>query len=663
VKEHPYLTFGIANDEVSLAALALGALLFALTLWRGRQLSEVLEHVPTLWFVGSLAFIAAVLSTAYLAHYLEGGPRIIDATAYYLEGRVFSTGRFAFDVPEPSGSFRGRFLLPTADGRLGVIFPPGYPLLLAAGFVAGAPLAIGPLLAGALVICTYTTTRTLLTDERVARMAALLSTLCAALRYHTADTMSHGFSALLLTFAVGAAARRTQASALSAGLALGWLVATRPVSGAAAALLVVFVLRRRLSLAPALLAGFVPGVALLLTHARTLTGSWFGSTQLRYYALADGPPGCFRYGFGEGVGCRFEHGDFVKAHLESGFGALEAAWVTFDRLVLHAIDVANFAPLALLVPWAALRFRHERNVRALALGPLLVVLAYVPFYYPGSYPGAGARLYTDAIPLEHALVALALVRLDWARFAPPAVLLGFALHGVHQHVALAERDGGRPMFDSNALGAVATGLVFVESDHGFMLGHDPSARDATRSLIVARRRRDAHDAVLWQRLGRPRSYHYDYDPERGTTRVVPYVPESTSRYEAEAEWPPLAVGPGWSHPDFRPCLSRGQGLHVRKATSPVSDARIEVELVAPERGKYDLEIGWLADPPIQVQIELGATRAELVASDQSGPGAARCSRDTVSSVALERSQRVAVEASADVIIDYIELKPAETKKR
>src|SRR6185503_10569459 len=175
-----------------------------------------------------------------------------------------------------------------------------------------------------------------------------VSTLCVALRYHTADTMSHGLSAALFALVVGCASKKTRVSVALAGLAAGWLLATRPVTGVVAVGLALFSLGRRFRLVPILLVAALPGVALLLTHAHVSTGSWFGSTQLAYYALSDGPPGCFRYGFGSGIGCRFEHGDFVKEHLKDGFGALEASRISLERLALHGIDIPNLFPLSLL---------------------------------------------------------------------------------------------------------------------------------------------------------------------------------------------------------------------------------------------------------------------------------------------------------------------------
>ena len=53
------------------------------------------------------AFAAAFLSLGYVAHYLRGGPRIIDATSYFLQGRAMSHGYLSWTVPEVSASFRG----------------------------------------------------------------------------------------------------------------------------------------------------------------------------------------------------------------------------------------------------------------------------------------------------------------------------------------------------------------------------------------------------------------------------------------------------------------------------------------------------------------------------------------------------------------------------
>src|SRR5262249_33755980 len=151
---------------------------------------------------------------------------------------------FSWAIDEPTASTRGRFMLmsgPPESPRLGVIFPPGYPLILALGFLIEHPLWVGPAVAALLALATYALAHRISSRADVALAAAAISVLCAALRYHTADTMSHGWAALLFTatlaFGYGArdASRSVEAwrnSAL-AGLGAGWLFATRPMSALA----------------------------------------------------------------------------------------------------------------------------------------------------------------------------------------------------------------------------------------------------------------------------------------------------------------------------------------------------------------------------------------------------------------------------------------------
>src|SRR5690606_35766772 len=133
---HPLLQFGPPPDGVAWAAL-LFAICGALLVRRPREL-----RVSCAWLMErpsavlcSLALVATLLSAGYIHFYLRGGPRIIDATAYYLQARVLADGGMTFLAPAPSAAFRGRFLVPAADPgevlSLGVLFPPGYPALLA----------------------------------------------------------------------------------------------------------------------------------------------------------------------------------------------------------------------------------------------------------------------------------------------------------------------------------------------------------------------------------------------------------------------------------------------------------------------------------------------------------------------------------------------------
>jgi hypothetical protein len=390
----------------------------------------------------------------------------------------------------------------------------------------------------------------------------------------------------------------------------------------------------------------------LLAHQHAATGSFAQSTQLAYYALADGPPGCFRWGFGENVGCRFEHGDFVKRRLMGGFGPLDGLWISGERLLWHAFDLANLALLWPLVPWIAWRRRRDTAVRWLAIGTALIVVAYLPYYYPGSYPGGGARLIADALPLEHLLLALAFVELNATAFVPALTVLGFALSTVHSHLALRDREGGRPMFEPEVLSArgVARGLVFMTSDHGFSLGHDPSARDPRQSVVVARGHGDAHDLALWTRLGRPPAVNYQYSVETGMASLEPFRPATGPwRWELEAEWPPRSVMVGWAHPDYRPCLSAGRGLHLR------APAAVALELGAPEPGRYRVALGWLADPRVEAVVLVAGSATRVVHQGSA------CEVSELGALELGATNRVEVTAETNLLLDYLELTPVTVK--
>jgi hypothetical protein len=563
--------------------------------------------------VAASAFVAAFLSLGYVAFYLRGAPRIIDATSYFLEARALAHGKFAWAVPSPTASFRGRFLLFHDPASVAVIFPPGYPLLLAAGFLVGAPMVVGPVLAAALVGATFVVTRELYGPEDpradgVAALASTFSIVCAALRYHTADTMAHGASALGITIALACALcgrrRRSVVYFVLAGLAVGWVIATRPVSGVPIAV-VVYVLaagsdKREASLASAILAT-LPGLVLLGLAQRADTGNFLASAQRAYYAVSDGPPGCFRYGFGKDTGCLNEHGDFVKAHLTSGFGWRAALGTTGRRLKAHLTDGFNFEPLLLLVLVPSLKRVGSRAGLALAL-VVAQIVAYAPFYFDGNYPGAGARMFADVLPMEHALAAIAVSYL-----APQIALLrrglfvlalacaGFAVHTVFDHIALADRDGGRPMYEPDAAreAQVTKGLLFFDTDEGFNLAHVPGA-NPDKDIVAARLHNDDHDRMLLDQLKHPVSHVYRF--AKGVPTVSLWVPPGGNsdlwRFEAEADWPPLAQTLGWVEPAWLSgtCASQERALELHPSSDATASATIELPVAKGGR--------WLVTPRI-----------------------------------------------------------------
>jgi hypothetical protein len=346
--------------------------------------------------------------------------------------------------------------------------------------------------------------------------------------------------------------------------------------------------------------------------------------QRAYYAASDGPPDCFRYGFGPKVGCLLEHGDVVRPRMPGGYTPGIALLATLHRLKFHLIDVANLEPLALLVlvpPF--LRKRHDRTPRRVwqagtVLALLLVgaqIVAYAPFYFDGSYPGGGARFFADVLPVEHALMALAtawiLPRVPLLRKGLLAVglaCLGFATHAVFDHQALADRDGGRPFYEPDVAreAQLTKGLVFFDTDHGWNLAFDPAAT-VDKGLVAARSKGDDHDRMLWELLGKPPTHAYHFSPQGGTLTMWLPTPgnDDMYRFEAEMEWPPLAQSGGYADPIWASgtCASAERALLLHDegddGASPATpergqheDASTTLELPVPRDGR------WLVTPRI-----------------------------------------------------------------
>ena len=648
------------TDDAAWVVCAAGFALVVAAL-ASRDLLENVWRASRPRFLATAGIAAGFLTLGYAAHFLRGGPRIIDATTYWLQAKALAHGHLAWTPPFPSASFRGRFLL-FHEGKLAGIFPPGWPLVLAFGFALGSPMIVGVALSAGLVIATYALAFELAPTappdarERTARLAALLSAACAALRYHTADPMSHAASALAITVALVLAFRATRGEAstktfVALGASIGFILCTRPFSAIPIFLIAAFLVRkasRRDRIVG--LAAILPGLLFLLLAQHAATGSFFLSTQRAYYATSDGPPDCFRYGFGQGIGCLHEHGDFVRARLQNGFGLVAALGTTLRRLHMHLSDALNAWPLAFFAaPFCFRDARRDARLRVAWTLVLLQILAYFPFYFDGDYPGGGARFFADVLPVEHALVAIAATNAfpKLAAHLKSTVIVGllaiaFGVHGAFDHLALADRDGGRPMFEPERLqdAHVENGLLFVDTDHGFDLAYDPSVTDPKHGLVVARLRNDAHDRLLFEHLGKPSwAYRFAQQKDKEPT-LLPFTPQPADvaghedwRFESEVDWPPLAQSGAWAEPIFatglrQNCPSNGQALAVRAAPS----GTVTLAVPVPRKGTWSIHpwmlvrpgdstvtlslgnLGWMSPPPASNQatcVELSAQTIEL----------------------------------------------------
>jgi hypothetical protein len=563
----------------------------------------------------AIGLMAAAASAAYVPLVLRGGPRIIDSTAYWLQSRLFAAGHVALATKGPASSYRGRFLLETEPGSFAGIFPPGYPSVLGVFQLLHAPWVLGPLLALMLAVLTAKLAAALVPPaarDRAMLVAAGLSLASGAVRYHTAEPMAHGLVMVAGTGAILCMLHRSPRAWLGAGACFGIVLSSRFASAIALVPVLGWLAvrgherpwRRLIWLA----VGTAPFVVALGLYQRAVTGSAWVSPQALYYLRSDAPAGCFRYGFGAGIGCDFEHREFVQAHLPSHvYGAWEALLTTLRRLRLHALDIANFEPVVVLVALGAVKVVRERGAQAWwVVYPLLVALAYAPFYFDGNYPGGGARFFTDALPLEHALLAVCVVSSARQGFALLGVaFFGFALHAAPEHQKLRARDGGTPMW-SEAAEHTERRLVFTNTDHGFALGTDPRAKPAH---VIARLRGDSNDLLLVERLGLARLAFFDV--ERGFT-FSDYLPERGTgwRFEGEHEWPARGVHAATAIPIAAPApCAVGRALAI---AGNAADAAVTTSLYMAASGTYRVRVIAQSDTPLPIRVTLGGRTASFV---------------------------------------------------
>jgi hypothetical protein len=196
---------------------------------------------------------------------------------------------------------------------------------------------------------------------------------------------------------------------------------------------------------------------------------------------------------------------------------------------------------------------------------------------------------------------------------------------------------------------IQSGLVFVESDHGFNLGFDPEAH-RVGTVVVARHRGDAHDRLLWESLGRPAAYVYKFDFTRraAMAKLAPWAPVGSQRFEAEAQWPPVAIGGGWARPaPAAPC--RGRGLWM--TPSEGQTLRVELHLGPPLAGLHDIRLQLAGAGQVSLSAAGSVKKAQSIAKG--------CDSLLFANIPLGAgSQRLWLELSGGpATLDYLELLP------
>ncbi len=196
-----------------------------------------------------LLSVAAVLASAFVSIVIfEGLPHIEDEMAFTWQAKVIARGQLTVPTPEPCPKC---FLVPFVVDYHGLRFgkyPLGWPVVLAAGEKLGIRAWINPLLGGFTVWLIYLLVKKVL-DERTALLAAFLTSFSPFFLMNSGSLLSHPLSLLLgvafalawldaFTFPNNRLPERWQRSlpTITAGLAMGGLALTRPMTAVAIAL-------------------------------------------------------------------------------------------------------------------------------------------------------------------------------------------------------------------------------------------------------------------------------------------------------------------------------------------------------------------------------------------------------------------------------------------
>ncbi len=186
------------------------------------------------WIVLALALFSFGMSALISDTVFERLPHLEDEVAYLFQARTIIRGDLVIPSPELRRAFWQPFVVDADDTRFGK-YTIGYPLQLAAGEAMGLAWVINALLSMLTVALVYRLARELF-DAHTGVIAAALTAFSPAALLLNATLMGHTSALFTATLFIYAYWRITQEkSALTwgmiAGVALGVLIANRPLTG------------------------------------------------------------------------------------------------------------------------------------------------------------------------------------------------------------------------------------------------------------------------------------------------------------------------------------------------------------------------------------------------------------------------------------------------
>ena len=380
------------------------------------------------WVVGAAAWVVLVSGLLAVTSY-ERHPHVPDEVAYLYQARLLAAGRLTLPAPPVAEAFE-IYLFEHDGERWYPTTTPGWPAILAAGVLAGAPWLVNPVLGGLGILLAFSLLRPLL-GASDARAASLLLAASPWYLFTSMSFMTHA-ATLTAALAAGVALDRSRRTGrwrwvLGAGAACGLGGLVRPVDGLivagllAAATLVLRLGWPRLVLLAS--CALVVG-SLVLPFNSHLTGDPL-TPPLSAYSARYFAPHIEGLGFGPSRGRGWPLDPYP------GHGPRDALINGTLNAFSIQTDLFGWACGSILfAAWAVVRAR--RRIVWTLLAPIVAVFGVYFFYYYSGGPDFGARYwYLMIVPLAGLTVlglrqAAADLAAPVARLAGAAVLLTLA---------------------------------------------------------------------------------------------------------------------------------------------------------------------------------------------------------------------------------------------
>jgi hypothetical protein len=341
---------------------------------------------------GGLAVVsfAIAVAIAYFVH--KPYPHISDGFCYYFQAKIFA-GKALFAPAPPLPEFFQFEWIAVHQGRWFSIFPPGWPLLLAAGISLGVPVLVNPVLGALCVLVVFHLAKTLY-GSRQGLLSALFCCLSPFFLFMSSEFMSHTAALLftsLSTLCLVKAAARPSGMGLfaAAGAAAGMAFLIRPLDAlaiwAAQTACSLWTHRSRRMLLGTLVS-ILPlacGVGLYVLYNRILVGAWFSAPLLLVSPRN-------RLGFGPDIGYPLAFDTPGHSPWRALVNLNHNASVMSQDLFGWPITSLLF--VVLIAVWGRKDARHGLSFAVIAA----MVAGYALFWYHGE--AYGARLYFTLLP-------------------------------------------------------------------------------------------------------------------------------------------------------------------------------------------------------------------------------------------------------------------------